>query len=199
MADKDSDIASPPHSTSEPPRRPFLYRLLTIVVGAFVGLVPLLSGVAVFFDPLRRRTQGESQDEGNWIRVATIDTVPDDGVPRQFPVISDLIDAWNRTPNQPIGAVYLRRPPGEDEIQCFNAICPHAGCFVAVVDSPDGKRFGCPCHTSGFSPEGEALYGPSPRDMDPLDVDSQRLAETGEIWVDFKNFIPGHEERKVKA
>jgi Rieske Fe-S protein len=163
----------------------------------------------VFFDPLRRR--GAAQPTGNphakqvkWIRVATLDAVPDDGVPRQFPVLADLIDAWNRTPNQPIGSVYLRRNPGEKTVECLTAICPHAGCFVAVVEGSEGKRFGCPCHTSAFSLKGKKLdlpghTNPSPRDMDALKVDANKLANIGEIWVEYKSFYPGKEEQVEKT
>jgi menaquinol-cytochrome c reductase iron-sulfur subunit len=180
---------------AQPPRRPFLYNLLTLLVGALVGLVPLATGVVVFFDPLRSRggkPKGDGKAKsGNWIRVAALDAVPADGLPRQFPVIADLVDAWNRTPNQPIGSVYLRREAGENKVTAFNAICPHAGCFVAVVDGDEGKCFRCPCHTSAFALDGKVILGPSPRDLDPLDVDPEKLKQTGEVWVDFKNFYPG--------
>ena len=46
-----------------PPRRGFLKRFSAGVIGAVVGIVPLLSGIAVLFDPLRRKAaQGEPVD-----------------------------------------------------------------------------------------------------------------------------------------
>jgi menaquinol-cytochrome c reductase iron-sulfur subunit len=198
---KPGSAGTPAAPVSEPPRRPFLYNFITLIVGAVVGLVPLVTGAVVFFDPLRSRGSATKEKKGNWIRVATIDGVPPDGIPRQFPVIADLVDAWNRTPNQPVGSVYLCRHSNQKQITALNAICPHAGCFVAVVDGDDGnKQFGCPCHTSAFNlADGAFIFGPSPRGMDPLEVDQQKLEETGEVWIDFKNFYPGKHERKEKA
>lgn len=202
-----SSSRSPDTTPPAPPaRRPFLYNLLTLVVGGIVGLVPLLTGVVVFFDPLRSRGSSHKKGEGeakpgNWIRVATMDAIPPDGLPRQFPVIADMVDAWNRIPNQPVGSVYLcRHADKPQEIVALNAICPHAGCFVAVVEGEKGKQFGCPCHTSAFNlADGEFILGPSPRGMDPLEVDPKKLADTGEVWIDFKNFYPGKHERKEKT
>lgn len=200
-----SSSSSPTPTTSpawqEPPRRPFLYNFVTLIVAGIVGLVPLVTGLVVFFDPLRSRDGGKKAKSGDWLRIASLDAVPPDGIPRQFPVVADMVDAWNRIPHQPIGSVYLCRAAGENKVTALNAICPHAGCFVAVVDNSEGKKqFGCPCHTSAFSiPDGASVYGPSPRGMDPLSVDEAKLAATGEIWVDFKNFYPGKHERKEKA
>jgi menaquinol-cytochrome c reductase iron-sulfur subunit len=124
-----------------------------------------------------------------------VDNVPTDGTPVQVPVIADLVDAWSGEPNQPIGAVYLRRDG--DKIICYNAICPHAGCFVGF---DAGRRcFQCPCHTSAFELSGERMLpSPSPRDLDPLEIDQDKLKQ-GEIWIHFQNFYPGKAEREVKA
>lgn len=200
MTDSKSKTKSAEPDTT-PLRRGFLYKFVTILFGAVVALVPLVSGAMVFFDPLRRRqAQGE-----RWIRVATLDAVPADGMPRQFAVVADDIDAWNRTADQPIGSVYLRREAGSDNVQALNAICPHAGCFVATANSSNGSKvFRCPCHTSSFSLTGEKLNlpgatNPSPRNMDSLAVDEDRLKQSGEVWVDFKNFYPGTHEQIVKG
>ncbi len=198
-----SPAASESASDAGKPRRSFLYRAMTIVVSAAVGLGPLLTGLAVFFDPLRKRGSASADDEGNWLRIANIDAVPDDGVPRQFPVIADQIDAWNRTPNQPIGLLYLRRAEGEANVEVFTAVCPHAGCNVGLVEKNEQLQYLCPCHNSAFDLTGEKIESggtvhPSPRDMDKLEVDQEKLAETGEVWVDFKNFYPGKHERVEK-
>jgi Rieske Fe-S protein len=126
--------------------------------------------------------------------VATIDALPSDGTPVQVPVIADLTDAWNCEPNQPVGAVYLRKVGGK--VTCFNAICPHAGCFVAY--STDRNVFQCPCHTSSFQLDGARnLPSPSPRDMDALKIDEAKLKE-GEVWVQFVNYYPGKEHQEEK-
>jgi menaquinol-cytochrome c reductase iron-sulfur subunit len=186
----------PPASVTETPRRSVLTAVSAVIIGGIVGLVPLAAGLATFLDPLlRRKSKAEGKEgEHNLRRVASLGALPTDGTPVQVPVIADLTDAWNREPNQPIGAVYLRREG--DKVTCFNAICPHAGCFVAYA--ADRKVFQCPCHTSSFQLDGQRIMpSPSPRNMDDLTVDEEKL-KAGEVWVDFVNYYPGKEDREVK-
>lgn len=176
---------APRHSATE--RRGFFSQAAAIVIGGFVGLVPLASGLAVFLDPLRRKAGG-----GKFLRVASLDAVPDDGVPRAFPVIAERVDAWTQS-IEPVGAVYLRRQPGQAAPECLTATCPHAGCFVAY-DGPS-NTFKCPCHNSSFAVDGAIIApSPSPRAMDSLEceVDQQ------EVLVKFENFYTGKAEKVVK-
>ena len=181
-----------------PPRRSVLAAILATIIGGIVSLFPLGAGTLMFLDPLLRKKKqgnGGGQEEGRpLLRVATKDAVPADGTPVQVPVIADLKDAWNLEPNQPVGAVYLRNNAGT--LECFNAICPHAGCFVAY--SVDRQCFQCPCHTSSFELSGKRILpSPSPRDLDQLKVDEAKLAE-GEVWVEFVNYYPGKEKQEPK-
>jgi menaquinol-cytochrome c reductase iron-sulfur subunit len=163
------------------------------VIGLIIKLVPLSAGLAVFFDPLLKR-KGAAAGQKPFLRVASLSALPEDGTPVQFPVVADLTDAWNREPNQPIGAVYLRRVG--NTVECFNAICPHAGCFVAYA--AQRKVFQCPCHTSSFELTGQRIApSPSPRDLDKLAVDEEKL-RSGEVWVQFVNYYPGKEHREEK-
>jgi Rieske Fe-S protein len=165
-------------------------RLLAVVCGGIAGAVPFLSGLVVILDPLRRKADGKG-----FLRVTTLDSVPEDGIARYFPVVTDRTDAWNRYLDEPIGAVFLRREPGATELQCFNAICPHAGCFVDF-NIPD-KQFSCPCHDSKFQPNGVRLNPescPSPRDLDTLAVE----LKDGVVWVDFKNFLTATPDKVEK-
>jgi menaquinol-cytochrome c reductase iron-sulfur subunit len=183
-------------ASAQAPRRNVLAAIGATLIGAFVGLAPLAAGLATFFDPLLRRKSksGGNEEQRQSRRVATLEALPTDGTPVQVPVMADLTDAWNREPNQPIGAVYLRR--AGDKVECFNAICPHAGCFVAYA--ADRKVFQCPCHTSSFELDGERIMpSPSPRNMDSLAVREDKL-KAGEIWVQFVNYYPGKEEREEK-
>ncbi len=179
---------------SIPPRRNVLAAVAAMIVGSFVGIVPFAAGLATFLDPLLRRKKADGEGSQRLIRVASVDAIPTNGTPIQVPVIADLTDAWNREANQPIGAVYLRRE--NDKIVCFNAICPHAGCFVGYA--ADRKVFQCPCHTSSFQLDGERIMpSPSPRNMDELAVDAEKL-KSGEVWVEFVNYYPGKEDREEK-
>ena len=87
-----------------PDRRGFLKKLASAIIGAVVTLVPVAAGLAVWLDPVRRKTN----TGGQLVRVARLSALPDDGVPRKFAVIASRVDAWNRSPETAIGAVYLR-------------------------------------------------------------------------------------------
>lgn len=163
--------------------------ILATIIGGLVGLFPLAAGLFTFANPLRSRKAAADDQPGRLVRIATLAALPDDGVPRQFPVIADRQDAWTRYQNEAIGAVYLSRQPGSDEIQAFNATCPHAGCFVAF--NRDRDAYQCPCHDSAFSVDGKLNYGPSPRGLDQLDAEIRPAGEQGEIWVRYVDYYTG--------
>jgi menaquinol-cytochrome c reductase iron-sulfur subunit len=174
--------ATPP----QPERRGFLKKVMAGVIGAIAGLVPAVSGLVVLLDPLRRKSAN-----GPAVHVASLSSLPEDGVPRKFAVVASQTDAWNRMPRVPIGAVYLRRT-GDKKVQAFNVACPHAGCFVDFV--PARKVYHCPCHNSSFSVEGRIAdpKSPSPRGLDELEVEIRNQTE---IWVKFQNFRAGDKEK----
>jgi len=175
-------------------RRGFLCKFSAVLAGAVAALVPLASGLAVFWDPVRRgRRQGQA-GEPRFLPIATVAAVPDDGVPRQFPVIADVSNAWTRAPESRIGAVYLRRKPGASTVEAFSAICPHAGCFVAYT--PGDNAYHCPCHTSAFTVDGQVIApSPSPRGLDTLET---KVTDRGEILVAYVNFYSGRHEKIEK-
>lgn len=203
--------ASPPGG-SDSPRRSFLVEFGAIIVGAIGGLVSLGAGLMVFFDPLARKSsvplkyQEGGQGSEGFVRVATLDSLPDDGLPRRFPVLDNQSDGWNFAANQPIGAVFLRREPGNTQVQVFQSTCPHAGCAVTFKDGDPSQPQGfylCPCHNSAFDINGEKLVragkeNPSPRSMDTLEIDQARLEQDGEIWIKFVEFYTGREDKKPK-
>jgi menaquinol-cytochrome c reductase iron-sulfur subunit len=170
-------------------RRKFCKGAAAVVLGGMAVSAPLGAGLSTLLDPLRRRVA----DEGAWARVAVLAALPDDNVPRKFSVIADQIDAWNKFPDAPIGAVYLRRGP-KGEIEALNAICPHAGGFVDYL--PSQQCFLCPLHKSLFNPDGSIKdpKSPAPRAMDSLAVEMRE----GAIWVRFENFRAGI-ARKIPA
>lgn len=179
-----SPAAPPPEST---PRRRFFKQFLTGLLTAIAGLVPALAGLAVIFDPLKRRGTGP----GAALLVTRLPSLPPDGVPRRFRIFSDRVDAWNTYKNIPVGAVFLRRTK-ENEVSALNAACPHAGCSVSFAG--DKGHFLCPCHDSSFSVEGtiDNPSSPSPRALDRLEVE---IRNENEVWVKFRNYQPGHKEQ----
>jgi menaquinol-cytochrome c reductase iron-sulfur subunit len=171
-------------------RRGFLTRFAAIACGGLATLPALVAGVWTTLDPLRR-TAGA----GSFLRVTDLSSVPDDGMPRRFPVISDRVDAWTGFASEPIGAVYLRRTAGSDTVEAFTAICPHAGCFVQI-DTTE-KCFRCPCHNSRFALDGSIVPpSPSPRAMDTLEC---QVAADGGVSVKWQTFRTGFAEKKARS
>jgi menaquinol-cytochrome c reductase iron-sulfur subunit len=162
-------------------RRSFFKEAAALLLGGIVTTVPFVAGLLTFLDPLRRRSGG-----GGFVRVTSLSALSDDGTPRRFSVVADREDAWNRFPQVPIGAVYLRRVGAQ--VQALNVSCPHAGC--AVDYKPGERSYGCPCHDSSFKLDGTLANprSPSPRAMDSLEVEVRNDAE---IWVKFVNFEAG--------
>lgn len=171
--------------------------IIATIIGALISLFPFAAGVFTFANPLRNRKEAGADDQpGRLVRIATLAALPDDGVPRQFPVIADRQDAWTRYRDEAIGAVYLRRQPGSEEVEAFNATCPHAGCFVAFNRERDVYQ--CPCHDSAFNVDGKLNYGPSPRNLDQLDADVRASGDQKEIWVRYVDYFTGMEEKIPK-
>lgn len=175
-----------PTTPTPPDRRNFLTRAAAIVVGGIIAAVPPVAGLLVFFDPLRRKSDG-----GTAVFVASLNALPENGEPRKFPVLATRVDAWNRTPNVPVGAVYLQRLK-DNTVRALNVVCPHAGCFVDFREQH--HNFFCPCHNSSFALDGKILdpKSPSPRPLDELKVE---IRNGTEIWVTFQNFRAGVHEK----
>jgi quinol---cytochrome c reductase iron-sulfur subunit, bacillus type len=167
------------------PRRDFLKKASCVVIGGVITAVPLIAGVRVIMDPLRHKAAG-----GQKVKVTTIDSLPKDGEPRKFAILASRSDAWNRFPDAPIGAIYLRRT-GENSVEAMNVVCPHAGCFVDF--RPEKKAFFCPCHNSLFAIDGKIAdpRSPAPRGLDTLKTE----IKGNEIWVEFQNFRTGMAEK----
>jgi menaquinol-cytochrome c reductase iron-sulfur subunit len=168
-------------------RRGFLKKLAANLLGAVITIVPFAAGLAVWFDPVRRK----SSSGGKLVRVASLSALPEDGMPRKFQVIASRVDAWNKSPEMAVGAVYLRRVKGEKP-RAFNVVCPHAGCFVDYLE--DKSSYRCPCHNSTFALDGKINDpgSPAPRGLDELSVE---IRNQSEVWVKFQNFRAGVAEK----
>src|SRR5882672_2622628 len=167
-------------------RRDFIKKFLAVLIGAIAGLVPAAAGLAVFLDPLRRKSSASGA-----VRVTSLEALPNDGQPRKFPVVATRIDAWNKFSQVPIGAVYLRLT-NDGQVQAFDVVCPHAGCFVDFL--PERGKYLCPCHNSTFTVAGKIddPASPAARGLDSLDVE---IRNQKEVWVKFQNFEAGSAEK----
>src|ERR1044071_6346986 len=143
-------------------RRNFLTKAAAIVIGGAIAAVAPIAGLFVAFDPLRRKSEG-----GGAVLVAALGALPEDGTPRKFPVLATKVDAWNRSPNVPVGAVYLSKLK-DGSVRALNCVCPHAGCPVNYL--PGQNHYHCPCHNSSFATDGKILdpKSPSLRALDEL-------------------------------
>jgi len=172
-------------------RRGFLAKLLALGLGMVALAVPTFSALAAFLNPWRQK--GEA---GKWIRVASKAALPTDGSPQRCPVIADRSDAWNRYPDEAIGAIFLCRGKN-DEVLALQSICPHNGGCVSY--DAEKKNFYCPAHGALFDRQGIRLdqkESPSPRDLDTLEVE---IRDGTEVWVKFEKFQDGTAQKIVKT
>jgi menaquinol-cytochrome c reductase iron-sulfur subunit len=171
------------------PRRRFLIKGVAVASGGLAYAVPGLTGIVAFLNPLKQKSQA-----GQFLRVASLDMLPEDGTPLTVSVVADRIDAWTSS-REAIGGVLLRRV-GPDQVKALNVICPHQGCSIQY-QAAENKLF-CPCHTASFDMSGKRLdaVSPSPRDLDTLEVE---IREGTEIWVRFQNFQTGVAEKVPEA
>lgn len=176
-------------------RRGFFSEVLAFCIGAAILAVPLVSGLALFFDPLFRRNRRSStgedprRDPEGFLRVASLASLPENGRPQIFTVYDDLVDAWTKFANQPIGRVYLRKLL-DGRVTAFNVRCPHLGCAVDYRASRND--YFCPCHMSAFNLDGQRENEIPPRGMDSLDV---KVKNGTEIWVRYQVFKAGTPEK----
>jgi cytochrome b6-f complex iron-sulfur subunit len=73
--------------------------------------------------------------------------------------------------------IWVDRTP--DRLFVIYARCTHLGCTPDW--KPSENKFKCPCHGSGYDPEGINFEGPAPRPMDRAHVE---LSPEGQIEVD---------------
>ena len=198
MTDETTSAESrPPTSDSAAPaaetRRNILVEGVTAIVSFLLIAVPSTLAGLFFMDPILRKRKsddGGGEDMAGFIKLdLTADAIPADGTPVAVTVKSDLVDAWNRFKDVPVGSIWLRRS-SEGAIQVFNSICPHLGCSVNFRRSEND--FFCPCHTSSFSLDGAKTNEVPPRDMDSLEsktaTDGVPASDGLELWVKFQNF-----------
>ncbi|MFQ5928221.1 MAG: ubiquinol-cytochrome c reductase iron-sulfur subunit [Acidobacteriota bacterium] len=164
-------------------RRGFFKKLACGLIGTGLILVPFGAGVIFFLDALRRGSR-----QRGFVRVTSVDSLPM-GIPRSFTITGTRTDAWNTDTNVPIGAVYLLRH--EEEVEAFQVICPHAGCFVEY--DANSQQFLCPCHDSSFNLDGSIANpdSPSARGLDKVEVKVQGT----DVLVRYQEFQQGIREK----
>jgi cytochrome b6-f complex iron-sulfur subunit/menaquinol-cytochrome c reductase iron-sulfur subunit len=179
--EKPNEERAPRHEGKSTGRRGALKAFVAVGGAAYAGaiLVPAASMLAP--------KGGDGAGKTRFIRVARLAQIPV-GDPRRVVIVGDEQDAYTITRDEQLGSVWLLRDG--DKVTAFSTVCPHLGCLIDL--DADHKSFSCPCHTSKFSLAGDALSGPCPRGMDPLNV---RIVD-GFVEVDFRRYRQGIAERK---
>jgi Rieske Fe-S protein len=131
----------------------------------------------MLLSPLTTRTASGGDEP---VRVARLDELKP-GEPQRRTVVGTRYDAWLRTDGVRLGACWLLRS-AEGRVRALSTVCPHLGCGIDW--NPESRRFDCPCHGSAFDAEGRRVAGPSPRDMDELEV----TTSGDEVQVRYQRF-----------
>jgi menaquinol-cytochrome c reductase iron-sulfur subunit len=168
-------------SSPDTDRRGFM-KLLT---GALAALAGALATIPVLGSALSPLTKPKA-DDGGFLRAIALNDLPD-GAPKRVELISTVIDGWTRATGV-IGAVWLLKTP-DGKVSALSSVCPHSGCSI---NQKSKSTYGCPCHDSTFELDGHPTDGPSPRPMDPLDVQ----VKDKDVFVRWRRFKIGVKDRQ---
>jgi quinol---cytochrome c reductase iron-sulfur subunit, bacillus type len=122
----------------------------------------------------------------DWVDVAPLAAIPNDKPKNQIVLVSQNA-GWGRFTSEQSVWVIKR---GE-QVKVFSAVCPHLGCTI----SQKSNGFGCVCHNSTWTPEGETSGGPAPRGMDLL----EHKVEDGILKVKYQTFKQGLSEKTLTS
>lgn len=156
---------------SDADRRSFFSRL-SIALGALIGAIMTLPGVAFVLAPVFRKTPRAWRSVGAVDSFKLGDTVLvsfEDPSPEPWAGVTAETGAW------------VRRT-GEKEFIAFSINCRHLGCPVRWVN--DANLFMCPCHGGVYYRDGSVAAGPPPEGLHHYPVriqDGQLQIETSPI------------------
>jgi Rieske Fe-S protein len=139
--------------------------LLTATAGVLgIGVAATVLGpVAVMLgQPLRHDA---TEGEGDFIPAGPR-TLFAGNAPVKVDLYADRVDAWNRVIQVKVGSAWVLAQGGS--LVALSTVCPHLGCGIDYV--PEESKFYCACHKSYFALDGAVETGPSPRGMDPLEL-----------------------------
>lgn len=122
----------------------------------------------------------------DWVDVVRLDAIPE-GKPKKQMVLVAQNAGWGRFTSEQ--SVWLIK--NGDQVTVFSSVCPHLGC--TVNESANG--FGCVCHNSAWTRDGETAGGPTPRGMDRL----EHKIEDGVLKVKYQSFKQGISEKVVAS
>jgi menaquinol-cytochrome c reductase iron-sulfur subunit len=159
--------------------------VLKLIAGALAAAAAALATVPVLGSVVTPLLKPKPED-GGLLRAAGLGELVE-GVPKRVELVSTVVDGWTRAVGV-IGAVWLLKKP-DGTVSALSTICPHSGCSI---NQKSKASYGCPCHDSTFELDGKATDGPSPRPMDPIEVQVKEK----DVYVKYKRFKIGVKERQ---
>jgi len=163
---------------AQEPRRGVL-KVILAACTAFGGLLVAVPGLRFLGAPLLLK-RAKEEDDGDLQAAARLEELTP-GMPVRVELRGAQRDGWERRENVNVGAAWLVRDESE-KVRAFSTICPHLGCGVDW--NQQTGQFQCPCHQSHFDGQGHCLSGPSPRDLDELEV----VTTGAEVKVRYRRF-----------
>jgi Rieske Fe-S protein len=122
----------------------------------------------------------------DWVDAGPLRAIPEDK-PKNLKVLVSQNAGWgNFTSEQ---SVWVTRK-GE-QLAVFTSVCPHLGCTI----NENLNGFGCACHNSAWTRDGEKSGGPAPRGMDRL----EHKVEDGILKVKYQTFKQGLTEKVIAS
>lgn len=158
---------------------------LKVLAGAFTAALATAGAVPVLGTVLSPWLKKQPK-AGNFMPAGPLDSF-ETGVPKRVELVSTVVDGWARAVGV-VGAAWLLRKP-DGSVTALSTVCPHSACSIGMKSK---ESYGCPCHDSSFKFDGTPESGPSPRSMDPLEVQ----VKDGQVMVKWARFKIGVKERQ---
>lgn len=142
---------------SEPNRRNFLVGAI-YGIWAAIGAALSLPALAYLFLPPKLRKKDE------WTKVGDISKLAVNS-PVEMAFRRNRVDGWKVLSEKGTAWVVKR---ADGQITAYGPQCTHLGCAYHWEENKN--QFLCPCHTSLFSIDGAATFGPAARGLDRYEI-----------------------------
>jgi menaquinol-cytochrome c reductase iron-sulfur subunit len=165
-------------------RRSFL-SFITVAAGAVGGALVGVPLVGRLVSPLRAPDKAPDAASEGYHSLGQLASF-EEGRPTRVSFPVTVRDGWDVT-TQERAAWVVRKG---DEVTVMSTVCPHLGCSVKWALQK--SEFGCPCHESGFAPDGARLHGPARRGLDTLPM---RIVG-GDVQIQWVEYVANIAEKK---
>jgi Rieske Fe-S protein len=154
-----------------PPPRISRSEFTNIVLAILGSIITAIVGLPIIGYIISPALKAAKRDE--WVTIGPLENYAI-GEPGLITFTRTQKVGWER--NSTTYGIYVVRQ-SEDELIALSNWCTHLSCRVTW--NPDTEEYKCPCHDGAFDIDGDVLYGPPPRPMDPFEY----KVEDGEIMV----------------